>query len=195
MLEQFLFKNVKLIAVSKTRTVSEIQKIYNSGQKDFGENYLQEALKKINQLPKDIIWHFIGPIQSNKTKDIVQNFDVIHSVDRLKIAQRLNNQTTKKLKILIQVNIDNEESKAGVCVQNLAEFIQKISKLENLVLQGLMCIPAKDNSRSSFAKMYKLKQQYNLVELSMGMSSDYQEAIDNGTTMIRIGTAIFGARK
>ena len=189
-------KDAKLIAVSKTKSVKNILEIYELGQRDFGENYLQEALIKIPQLPKDIIWHFIGKIQSNKTLDIAKNFDIIHTVDRAKIAIRFDKHAQdlgKKLKVLIQVNIDDEITKSGVSLNGLEELVNCIKNLQNIDLIGLMCIPKKDKT-NSFAKMLVLKNKYKLNELSMGMSGDFLDAIKNGSTMVRIGTLIFGAR-
>jgi pyridoxal phosphate enzyme (YggS family) len=188
--------NVKLIAVSKTKSVADILQVYNQGLRDFGENYLQESLIKIPQLPADITWHFIGSIQSNKTFDIAKNFDIIHTIDREKIAKRFDNHANdlgKKLQVLIQVNIDNEESKSGASVKDLPSLVESVKKLKNIDLIGLMCIPQK-NKNTTFVKMLELKNQFNLPELSMGMSGDYLDAIDNGSTMVRIGTAIFGER-
>jgi pyridoxal phosphate enzyme (YggS family) len=188
--------NVKLIAVSKTKSVADILQVYNQGLRDFGENYLQESLIKIPQLPADITWHFIGSIQSNKTFDIAKNFDIIHTIDREKIAKRFDNHANdlgKKLQVLIQVNIDNEESKSGASVKDLPSLVESVKKLKNIELIGLMCIPQK-NKNTAFVKMLELKNQFNLPELSMGMSGDYLDAIDNGSTMVRIGTAIFGER-
>jgi pyridoxal phosphate enzyme (YggS family) len=188
--------NVKLIAVSKTKSVADILQVYNQGLRDFGENYLQESLIKIPQLPADITWHFIGSIQSNKTFDIAKNFDIIHTIDREKIAKRFDNHANdlgKKLQVLIQVNIDNEESKSGASVKDLPSLVESVKKLKNIDLIGLMCIPQK-NKNTAFVKMLELKNQFNLPELSMGMSGDYLDAIDNGSTMVRIGTAIFGER-
>jgi pyridoxal phosphate enzyme (YggS family) len=188
--------NVKLIAVSKTKSVADILQVYNQGLRDFGENYLQESLIKIPQLPADITWHFIGSIQSNKTFDIAKNFDIIHTIDREKIAKRFDNHANdlgKKLQVLIQVNIDNEESKSGASVKDLPSLVESVKKLKNIDLIGLMCIPQK-NKNTAFVKMLELKNQFNLPELSMGMSGDYLDAIDNGSTMVRIGTAIFGEK-
>jgi pyridoxal phosphate enzyme (YggS family) len=184
----------KLIAVSKTKNVDNILKVYNEGQKDFGENYLQEALSKIPQLPNDIIWHFVGPIQSNKCKDIARNFHWVQSVDRIKIAKKLNEFAPQKLKILVQINIDDEITKSGVKIDELADLISGIKKLPNLELCGFMCIPNQQNPTDAFKIMQKLQVQYNLPELSMGMSADYKQALTYGATMVRLGQAIFGAR-
>jgi pyridoxal phosphate enzyme (YggS family) len=196
--KQIDYSKVTLIAVTKTRSVNEIQQAVNAGQQHFGENYLQESIEKIQSLEgQNLIWHFIGPIQSNKTALIAQNFDWVHSVDRFKIAKRLSEQRPKnlaKLKICIQINIDNEATKSGVLVEDLQALIIKIKQLENISLEGLMCIPKKD-SKNAFANMQKLKEQFSLNELSMGMSYDFEEAIKFGSTMIRVGQNIFGARE
>ncbi|SFV67176.1 Hypothetical protein YggS, proline synthase co-transcribed bacterial homolog PROSC [hydrothermal vent metagenome] len=190
---------VRLIAVSKTRAKEELVQAIEVGQKDFGENYVQEALTKINELKKyHLIWHFIGPIQSNKTALIAENFDWVHSVDRLKIAKRLNDQRPKnlgKLKILIQVNIDNEITKSGVSLLELSDLIDNIKSFKNLSLEGLMCIPKSSNSVNAFIKMQELKNKYQLKELSMGMSNDFDQAVKYGATMVRLGSIIFGQRE
>jgi pyridoxal phosphate enzyme (YggS family) len=188
-----------LIAVSKTRSATELQTVIDLGQRHFGENYLQEALEKINKLNNpDLIWHFIGPIQSNKTKQIAQNFDWVHSVDRLKIAKRLNEQrpkTHKKLNILLQINIDNSLSKSGVLVSEIQDLVMQIQSLENLKLRGFMCIPNQDFTEQSFQKMAEIIQHYpKLNILSMGMSADLELAIKYGASFVRIGTDIFGKR-
>jgi pyridoxal phosphate enzyme (YggS family) len=185
------------IAVSKTQSHSAILEIYNQGCRNFGENYVQEALAKIPRLPTDIVWHFIGSIQSNKTLDIAKNFSVIHTIDREKIALRFDNHAQelgKKLQVLIQVNVDNEPTKSGVLLENLPQLVDVIKQLQHIELIGLMCIPQKNNTQA-FAAMQHLQKQFALPELSMGMSGDYQEALGCGATMIRIGTAIFGKRQ
>jgi len=190
---------VTLIAVSKTKPASDLQQAIDSGQRHFGENYLQEALEKIDTLKgQNLIWHFIGPIQSNKTVKIAQNFSWVHSVDRLKIAQRLNDQRPEnlaKLNVLLQVNIDNEASKSGVKVDEIEDLIPHFQNFQNISLRGFMCIPNPDNSANSFAKMAQILNKYpNLDTLSMGMSADLELAIKNGATFVRIGTEIFGKR-
>ncbi|MFQ3236357.1 MAG: pyridoxal phosphate enzyme (YggS family) [Paraglaciecola sp.] len=199
--------SVKLLAVSKTKPVSDIRQAYEVGHRLFGENYVQEGVEKIQQLAglTDIEWHFIGPLQSNKTRLVAENFDWVQSIDRLKIAQRLNQQrvTHKTLNVCIQVNIDQETNKAGVLVQEVEPLAEEISKLENLTLRGLMAIPEANQShikqQQSFSAMQLLFEQlqtkYPQVDtLSMGMSSDVQLAIESGSTMVRVGTAIFGTR-
>lgn len=199
--------SVKLLAVSKTKPVSNIVQAYEAGQRLFGENYVQEGVEKIQALQAldDIEWHFIGPLQSNKTRLVAENFDWVQTIDRLKIAQRLNDQGSpfKKLNVCIQVNIDNEDSKAGITAEQLDDLAKAISELPNLALRGLMTIPkanqTEDKQTASFAQMTALfenmQERYPSVDtLSMGMSADMQNAIDNGSTMVRVGTAIFGAR-
>ena len=190
---------VTLIAVSKTKPASDLQQAIDAGQRHFGENYLQEALEKIQALKgQNLVWHFIGPIQSNKTKQIAQNFDWVHSVDRLKIAKRLNDQRPEdmdKLNVLLQVNIDNESTKSGVLKDEIEDLITHFENFQNISLRGFMCIPNPSNSEQSFKKMAKILQKYpNLDTLSMGMSSDLELAIENGATFVRIGTDIFGKR-
>jgi pyridoxal phosphate enzyme (YggS family) len=199
---------VKLLAVSKTRPAKDVLVLYQVGQRDFGENYLQEALQKQRLLAHlDIAWHFIGPIQSNKTRDIARFFSWVHSVDRIKIAQRLNQQRPANLpplNICLQVNIDEEETKSGFKLDELAVVIKPLLDLNNLRLRGLMAIPQAENGieqqRASFKKLAMAKDKLNeqfglhLDTLSMGMSGDLPAAIVEGSTMVRIGTAIFGAR-
>jgi len=193
-------QQVRLVAVSKTRTVGEIQQAIDAGQRDFGENYLQEALGKIDFLrDKSLVWHFIGPIQSNKTAKISENFDWIHSLDRVKIAQRLSEQRPKKLNplnVLLQINIDSESSKSGVLLGEVADIVPQIERLPNISLRGFMCIPRPENSAQSFSEMAELISKYpKLDNLSMGMSMDLELAIERGATIVRIGTDIFGKRE
>ncbi len=190
---------VTLIAVSKTKPASDLQQAIDAGQKHFGENYLQEALEKIQALKgQDLIWHFIGPIQSNKTTKIAQNFAWVHSVDRLKIAKRLNDQrpeNMEKLNVLLQVNIDNEPTKSGVLIDEIDELMPHFQNFPNISLRGFMCIPNPAHSAQSFAKMAQILNKYpNLDTLSMGMSADLELAIENGATFVRIGSDIFGKR-
>ncbi|MDO6839066.1 YggS family pyridoxal phosphate-dependent enzyme [Paraglaciecola chathamensis] len=200
--------SVKLLAVTKTKPVSDIVQAYEAGHRLFGENYVQEGVDKIQQLSEldDIEWHFIGPLQSNKTRPVAENFDWIHSIDRLKIAQRLNDQRSahKKLNVCIQVNIDNEASKAGVPPEDVNLLAEQISNMPNLTLRGLMTIPkAQQNAemqRKSLSAMnalfVQLQTKYPQIDtLSMGMSNDMQLAIECGSTMVRIGSAIFGSRQ
>jgi len=199
--------SVKLLAVSKTKPVSDIMLAYEMGQRSFGENYVQEGVEKIQFLQafSDIDWHFIGPLQSNKTKLVAENFDWVQTIDRLKIAKRLDAQRSphKKLNILIQVNINAEQSKSGVPPNEVAQLAEQIAQLPNLTLRGLMTIPAAQQSaqdlQQTFDMMNKLFTELSILHtqidtLSMGMSNDMQSAIAGGSTMVRIGTAIFGSR-
>ena len=199
--------HVRLIAVSKTRAAEEIRKLAKVGQIDFGENYVQEAVDKMTKLnDKDITWHFIGPIQKNKTKLIAQHFHWVQSIDRDVIAKRLNDQRPDhlpKLNVCIQVNIDDEESKSGIVLDEMLPLAQHIDGLPKLTLRGLMAIPKASNNysaqRKTFNKMRdslaQLQEQgYDVDTLSMGMTNDYEAAIACGSTMVRIGTAIFGPR-
>ena len=192
-------QEVQLIAVSKTRSTAEIQEAVNAGQVHFGENYLQESLDKISFFKeRNLIWHFIGPIQSNKTALIAENFDWVHSVDRLKIAKRLSDQRDPglgELNILIQINIDQEQSKSGLLLNNVNEIISEVNDLPNISLRGFMCIPSPKNSANSFSEMANLISKYPFLDsLSMGMSSDLELAIERGATLVRVGTDIFGQR-
>jgi len=200
-------QTVTLLAVSKTRTVEELVLAIEAGQHCFGENYLQEALDKIAALKQHTLqWHFIGPIQSNKTRPIAEHFDWVHSVDRLKIAQRLSEQRPihlPALNICLQVNIDAETSKSGCSLEELPELVAQVSNLPNIQLRGLMAIPQAtetlEQQRQPFRRlreaMDQLRQQgYPLDTLSMGMSGDLEAAIAEGATIVRIGTDIFGPR-
>jgi len=201
--------SVQLIAVSKTQPATKLLEAYNAGQRLFGENYLQEALDKITELKlPDIEWHFIGPIQSNKTRAIATHFDWVHSVDRLKVARRLNEQRPDELpplNICLQINISAEDSKSGASANEALVLANQISKLPRLALRGLMAIPSHSDNvieqRKTFSAMRQLFQTLNetlpiqLDTLSMGMSGDMDAAIAEGTTMVRIGTGIFGARQ
>jgi len=200
-------QDVQLLAVSKTKPAECIRQAFNAGQVRFGENYLQESIEKIHDLSDlNIEWHFIGAIQSNKTREIAENFAWVHSVDRLKIAKRLSQQRPESLpalNICLEVNISQEESKSGFSLNEIEPLIDEIISLPNICLRGLMAIPAKAGSlseqREIFAKMKYLllvlqKKHPQLDTLSMGMSNDMEAAIAEGSTMLRIGTAIFGAR-
>lgn len=196
--------SVHLLAVSKTKPASAIREVHAAGVRDFGENYLQEALKKQQQLGDlPLIWHFIGPIQSNKTKAIAEHFDWVHSVDRLKIAQRLSEQRPAglaPLNICLQVNVSGEDSKAGCAPTDLPALAEAIAALPNLQLRGLMAIPEPTEDRTAqeaaFARLRQLQEGLGLGldTLSMGMSHDLEAAIAQGATWVRIGTALFGAR-
>ena len=196
--------NATLIAVSKTHTSNAIRELVSVGQRDFGENYLQEALSKMAQLSDlPIIWHYIGHIQRNKTKDIATHFDWVQTVERAIIAERLNGQrpdNLSPLNILIQVNIDDESSKSGCQPHEIPALIDCILTLPKLCLRGLMIIPNKDGTDAFIrtkALFDELKSQYDLPNfdtLSMGMSGDMAQAVAHGSTMVRVGTAIFGQR-
>ncbi|CAH0992938.1 Pyridoxal phosphate homeostasis protein [Sinobacterium norvegicum] len=198
---------VQLLAVSKTRSPEEVAEAYQQGCRDFGENYLQDALGKISATALEHCrWHFIGKLQSNKTRAVAEHFDWMHTVDRLKIAQRLSEQrpaTLPPLNICLQVNISGEESKSGIAPAELISLAEKISALSGVKLRGLMVIPAASNEpeqqRSAFANSYQLyrqlQQRFDGIDtLSMGMSGDLEAAIAEGSTIVRVGTDIFGPR-
>ena len=198
---------VQLLAVSKRHSIAMIREAYEAGQESFGENYVQELVEKSQALTGlNIDWHFIGPLQSNKTKQIAEVANWVHTVDRLKIAQRLNDQRPKNmppLNICMQINISGEASKSGVTAEELPALAKDIAELPHLNLRGLMVIPAPESDfekqRATFAKVSRLKTKlnqygYHLDTLSMGMSSDMEAAIAEGATIVRIGTAIFGTR-
>jgi len=202
---------VKVLAVSKTQPAEAIRVAAATGQQAFGENYLQEALQKQQELADlpELEWHFIGAVQSNKTREIAENFAWLHTLARQKIAQRLNDQRPAKLpklKVLIQVNISNEASKAGILPSEVLGFAKQLLELPRLEVCGLMCIPKASEDftqqRQAFAQLADLQAQLmqalpelNLTILSMGMSGDLEAAIAEGSTLVRIGTAIFGARE
>ena len=199
-------EDVTLIGASKSQTIEKIIIAYEEGIKNFGENYLQEAEEKISKLDQDIIWHFIGSIQSRKAKRIAEMFDWVHTIDSFKVAEKLNSSRPKSkgaLNACLQLNIDDEESKSGLKIENLEEIIQKIEALENLKIRGLMVIPKPRDSEEEQRKVFRkvkeiydslIRQGHNFDTLSMGMTSDYGVAIQEGATMIRIGTGIFGPR-
>jgi pyridoxal phosphate enzyme (YggS family) len=204
--------SVRLVAVSKTHTHNEIEAAARYGIRDFGENYLQEALPKIQHLKafqsdgKDLTWHFIGSVQSNKARDIARHFQWVHTVDRINIAKRLHSHRSglAPLDVCIQVNIDAEPQKAGVSPDGVSALINTVACLDNLRLRGLMVIPCERSDgelvRPSFRRTAELFKVHKPAggefwdTLSMGMSSDYAIAIDEGATCVRIGTAIFGLR-
>ncbi len=198
------FADIGLLAVSKTKPADAIREAHAVGVRDFGENYLQEALEKQTQLADlPLIWHFIGPIQSNKTRPIAEHFDWVHSVDRLKIAQRLSEQRPAHLpalNICLQVNVSGEQSKSGCSPEELTALARAVVALPNLRLRGLMAIPEPTDDvaaqHAAFARLRQLRDELalNLDTLSMGMSHDLEAAIAEGATWVRIGTALFGAR-
>ncbi|MBT5577948.1 MAG: YggS family pyridoxal phosphate-dependent enzyme [Porticoccaceae bacterium] len=203
-------EDVLLLAVSKTRSSPQLAEAIKSGITSFGENYLQEAAPKISELQKHRLdWHFIGPLQSNKTRQVAELFSWVHTVDRLKIAQRLSDQRPKNLaplNICLQINIDQESSKSGFTAEQAAEAALAIAKLPHLTLRGLMAIPKARQDiagqRVAFTKLRNLLDELNslldksqkLDTLSMGMSDDLEAAILEGATIVRVGTDIFGPR-
>lgn len=203
-------EEITLVAVSKNHPVSAIRRAYAKGQRHFGENYLNEALDKQRQLSKlEIIWHYIGRIQSNKTRKMAEQFDWIHTVESLRIATRLSNQRPQdlpELNVCLQINIDEEDSKSGLPPdkEQLLSLAQEIHQLPQLCLRGLMCIPALKASVSeeikTFSKMQALQNHLKVHgipvdTLSMGMTNDLDSAIRCGSTLLRVGTAIFGSRE
>lgn len=198
---------IRLLAVSKGHRASVLRQAYACGLHEFGESYVQEALAKIHELADLAIdWHYIGGIQSNKTRDIALNFDWVHSIDRLKIAQRLSAQrpaTKPPLQVCLQVNISNEASKSGIALEELQQLASAVAKLPRLQLRGLMALPQAsediNEQRLAFRQMHQAFMQLRhqglmLDTLSMGMSGDMEAAIAEGSTLLRIGTAIFGER-
>jgi pyridoxal phosphate enzyme (YggS family) len=199
---------IRLLAVSKEKPVECVLEAASAGQRDFGENFVQEGLMKMDQAGRDdLIWHFIGHLQANKTKPVAERFHWVHTVDRLKIAERLSRQRpvyANDLNVCIQVNIDEEAAKGGVPAAEVPQLAQAVSELRGLRLRGLMCIPAVrqgfEEQRKPFAKMRMLSESLresgiNTDTLSMGMTADYVAAIHEGATIVRIGTALFGARE
>ena len=199
-----LKKQVKLpeiIAVSKTFPMSEILPLINYGHTHFGENKVQESLEKWSDIKKDfknLKLHMVGSLQTNKVKHVIQLFDYIHSLDNYRLAEKISNEQlkfNKKLKIFIQVNIGNENQKSGVDIDQLEVFYKKCINEFGLNIVGLMCLPPKNNNSSSYFNLMKeLNKKIELLELSMGMSEDYLEALDCGSTFLRIGSKIFGKR-
>ncbi len=201
---------ILLLAVTKTQNLTAVNEAIKCGLYSFGENYVQEGIKKIKATEnKAINWHFIGPLQANKTKIVATNFDWIHSLDQVKTARRLSDQrpaSLSPLNVCIQVNIDNEPTKHGIAAYHLAETVDRIVELPQIKLRGLMAIPAPrithDCQRKVFRKLVKLREEVNarldkcqkLDTLSMGMSFDLEAAIKEGATIVRVGTDIFGAR-
>lgn len=199
--------SVQLIAVSKTRSQAEVLSLHKLGQQAFGENYLQEALTKIKNLDEmHIEWHFIGAIQSRKAQNIAHNFDWVHSLDRIKVANKLSQarEGLKPLNVLIQVNLECESSKGGVSANELSSLALQVQDLPNLCLRGLMFMPKVHSNFNTQRDIFKqakavfevLKKQIpSIDQISMGMSADMEAAIAEGATMVRIGTALFGKRK
>ncbi len=202
------YSSIKLLAVSKTFPAVDVRELYALGQRDFGENYAQEFIEKHEILIdcKDLIWHFIGPLQSNKTRLVAERADWVHTVDRLKIAERLSAQRPEhfsRLNVCLQVNVSGEASKSGVAPDDVFALAEAVSKFPRLQLRGLMAIPEPTHDleklETQFALLRKLKDKLNehgyaLDTLSMGMSADLESAIAQGATLVRVGTALFGAR-
>ncbi|MDG6339597.1 YggS family pyridoxal phosphate-dependent enzyme [Glaesserella parasuis] len=200
-------QSVKLLAVSKTKPISAIAEAIEAGQRAFGENYVQEGIEKIQYFAENdtLEWHFIGLLQSNKTRVVAEHFDWVQTIDRLKIAQRLSEQRPEHLpvlNVLIQINISDEASKSGISAKEMLELATQISQLPRLKLRGLMAIPKPESEpeqqKIALAQMnelfLQLQSQFEGIDtLSMGMSDDMPSAIECGSTMVRIGTAIFGA--
>ena len=202
--------DVRLIAVSKTKPVEMLREAYDLGCRDFGENKVQELMDKYDQLPGDIRWHMIGHLQRNKVKYIVDKVFLIHSVDSLRLAEEISREAVKKnvtASILVEVNVAGEETKFGTTAKEAISLVEEIAKLPNIVIKGLMTIaPYVENSEENRLYFAKLKQIYVdiihknidnvfMEELSMGMTGDYEVAIEEGATYIRVGTGIFGERQ
>ncbi|MDD7643377.1 MAG: YggS family pyridoxal phosphate-dependent enzyme [bacterium] len=200
---------VTLIAVSKTKPVEMLQEVYNAGARDFGENKVQEICEKYDQLPSDIKWHMIGHLQRNKVKQVIDKAALIHSVDSYRLAQEISVQAQKKgitIPILVEVNIAGEESKFGISAEDTIQLVEEISVLPNLKIRGLMTIaPFVQDAEENRLYFRQIKQlsvdiknknidNVSMDILSMGMTGDYEVAIEEGATMVRVGTGIFGAR-
>lgn len=201
--------DVLLLAVSKTKPVEDLMEAYNAGIRDFGENYVQELCDKIELMPKDIRWHMIGHLQRNKVKYIVDKVEMIHSVDSLRLAETISKEAIKKsceVKILIEVNVASEDTKFGVTCDNAVEIVSSIAKLPGIKVCGLMTsAPYVTNAEENRKFFQKLKQlsvdikgqnidNVNMDVLSMGMTNDYTVAVEEGASIVRVGTAIFGER-
>ena len=199
--------SIRLLAVSKKQPLQRVADAVAAGQRDFGENFVQEGLERIEKLPKkNLVWHFIGHLQTNKTRAVAENFDWLHTLDRLKTAERLSRHRPDELgdlNVCLQVNIDGEPEKSGVRADALPELAAACVELPRLKLRGLMCLPALcedfDKQRVPFARLRVLKESLAengiaMDSLSMGMSGDYRAAIWEGATIVRIGTAVFGPR-
>ena len=200
-IENLELNKIKIIAVSKTFPINEILPLIKHGQVHFGENKVQEAIEKWQEIKKEfnhLQLHMIGKLQTNKVKFAVPLFDYIHSLDSIKLAKKISqeqNKIKKRLKIFIQINIGNEEQKSGIDEGDLEEFYKKCVNELELDIVGLMCLPPKDdNTKEYFIKMKNLAQKINVKELSMGMSNDYLDAAKHGATYLRIGSKVFGSR-
>jgi len=200
--------SVRLLAVSKKKPLEAILEVAEAGQRDFGENFVQEGVEKIKNAGRDdLIWHFIGHLQSNKTRDVAEHFQWVHTIDRIKIAKRLSAQRphyASDLNVCLEVNIDDEPQKSGISPGDVPQLAAEVAALPRLRLRGLMCLPAietePERQRIPFAKMRTLHENLraeglDVDTLSMGMSADYAAAIKEGATIVRVGTAIFGKRE
>ena len=198
---------VKLLAVSKKHSVDKILEAAQAGQRDFGENFVQEGLDKIEMIvSEELVWHFIGHLQTNKTRAVAEHFDWVHTIDRLKTAERLSRQRPPErdpLNVCLQINIDEETAKSGIEPGALPELAEAVQELPGLCLRGLMCLPAvrttSEEQREPFRKLRELAESLSATgiatdTLSMGMSGDFDAAIAEGATIVRIGTAVFGPR-
>ncbi|MEK6553847.1 MAG: YggS family pyridoxal phosphate-dependent enzyme [Bdellovibrionota bacterium] len=209
-------EDVLLLAVTKTWGADVVRKAYDAGLRNFGENYVQEALEKIENLKNEIPeakWHFIGHLQSNKVKNLIGKFEMIHSVDRISLAEEIskrvdqNPDVNEPQKILIEVNIANEESKNGISFEALPEFLDEIQAFQHIMVRGLMIMPPISESKTEVKRLFnqirdekdrlstRLSSPHSLIELSMGTSHDYVEAIEAGATIVRLGTTLFGERE
>jgi len=200
-------KEIQLVAVSKTVEPARIQEAIEAGASILGENYVQEAQKKIETIGRPVAWHFIGHLQSNKAKLAVELFDVIHSLDSVRLAEELNRkavQAGRRLRVLIEINLSGEATKFGTDEERLFTLARRITELDHLSLDGLMTMPpyfeAPEESRPYFIELGRWKEKMGregiaIKELSMGMSNDFEVAIEEGATYVRVGTAIFGSRK
>ena len=200
-------ESVKLLAVSKTKPLNMILELARAGQYDFGENFVQEGIDKIEQSGRqDLCWHFIGHLQTNKTRPVAEHFDWVHTIDRTKIARRLSAQRPTALgplNVCLQVNVDREEGKSGAALDDIEPLAAEVADLPGIKLRGLMCIPAvrenHEDQREPFRRVREALEKlnasgYSMDTLSMGMTGDYEAAIEEGATIVRIGTALFGAR-
>ena len=192
---------VTLVAVSKTVSADAIGAAFNAGLRHFGESRVQEAASKIEQLQRfkpDIVWHMVGHLQTNKARTAASIFDIIHSVDSLKLAETLNDSSRKKLRVLIQVNVADEATKSGFALTDINEAVKQIGRLPNLAIEGLMTIAPlvsdTEEVRPVFRQLRQLRDALGLQHLSMGMTDDFDVAIEEGATLVRIGRAIFGER-
>lgn len=203
-------EEITLLAVSKGMNEEKILAAYNAGQRLFGENYVQEALKKIEKLPSDTIWHFIGRIQKNKVKYIVGKFALVHSIDSISLCEEFQKHCEKRgvtLNFLVEINLSGESTKGGITPENTLSFVRDVLKYKSLKMKGLMTMPLysenPEDSRKYFIQLRELRERLlssgipeeNLLHLSMGMSNDFEVAVEEGATIVRIGTAIFGPRE